>query len=77
MANGGVAPSPIFSGGAAKIAQVIALLERPRGATLAELVAAPVTAAYLGIRKKVELSAPEPERRRAQAARFKAGPKAA
>ena len=56
--NGGVAPSPISSRGGTKIAQVIALLERPGGATLAELVAVtgwlPHTtrAALTGLRKR-------------------------
>ncbi len=56
--NGGVAASPISSRGGTKIAQVIVLLERPGGATLAELVAAtgwlPHTtrAALTGLRKR-------------------------
>ena len=56
--NGGVAPSPISSRGGTKIAQVIALLERPGGATLAELVAATgwllhtTRAALTGLRKR-------------------------
>src|SRR5271166_4698554 len=56
--NSGVAPRPISSRGGTKIAQVIALLERPGGATLAELVAAtgwlPHTtrAALTGLRKR-------------------------
>src|SRR5271166_414587 len=56
--NGGVAPSPISSRGGTKIAQVIELLQRREGATLAELVAAtgwlPHTtrAALTGLRKR-------------------------
>ena len=56
--NSGVAPSPISPRGGTKIAQVIELLQRSDGATLAELVAAtgwlPHTtrAALTGLRKR-------------------------
>ena len=56
--NSGVASAPTSPRGGTKIAQVIALLERPGGATLAELVAAtgwlPHTtrAALTGLRKR-------------------------